>query len=173
MLKKTITYEDYNGKTVTEDFYFNLTQAELIEMELNEKGGLAAMLKRIVESEDGAKIIATFKSIILRAYGVKSEDGRRFVKSQELCDEFAQTPAYSVLFMELATDANTAAEFVKGIVPTAGIAPDALDGVISGIAPPKIVPLEAPAPEKPMREMTREELLHALSLKDGEAAEEQ
>ena len=89
MLKRTITYPDYNGGTRTEDFYFNLTQAEITEMELSVDGGLVEMINRIVAAQDGRQIIATFKDIILRAYGEKSPDGKRFVKSQELRDAFS------------------------------------------------------------------------------------
>lgn len=117
MLKKTITYEDYNGETLTEDFYFNLNKAELIALELTEKGGLANKMKEIVESEDGAQIIATFKELILTAYGIKSEDGKRFIKSEDLRMAFEQTEAFSELFIELATNAKSAAEFVNGVVP--------------------------------------------------------
>ena len=117
MLKQTRTYVDYNGVSRTEDFYFNLTQAEVTEMELSVDGGLVEMINRIVAAKDGKQIIALFKDIVLRAYGEKSPDGRRFVKNQEIRDAFAQTEAYSDLFMELATDAQKSAEFVNGIVP--------------------------------------------------------
>ena len=117
MLKLTRTYNDYNGVSRTEDFYFNLTQAEVTELELSVDGGLVEMINRIVAAQDGKQIIAIFKDIILRAYGEKSPDGRRFIKNQEVRDAFAQTEAYSNLFMELATDAKAASEFVNGIVP--------------------------------------------------------
>ena len=117
MLKLTRTYVDFNDLSRTEDFYFNLTQAEVTEMELSVDGGLVEMINRIVAAKDGKQIIALFKDIVLRAYGEKSPDGRRFVKNQEIRDAFAQTEAYSDLFMELATDAQKAAEFVNGIVP--------------------------------------------------------
>lgn len=119
MLKKTITYEDYNGNSRTEDFYFNLTQAEVTEMELSVEGGLVEMIRRIVAAQDGKQIIATFKDLILRAYGEKSPDGKRFVKNDALRESFAQTEAYSQLFMELATNAEAASAFVNGIIPTA------------------------------------------------------
>ena len=109
MLKLTRTYKDYNGVSRTEDFYFNLTQAEVTELELSVDGGLVEMINRIVAAQDGKQIIAIFKDIILRAYGEKSPDGKRFIKNQELRDAFAQTEAYSDLFMELATDAEAAA----------------------------------------------------------------
>lgn len=117
MLKKTITYPDYNGNTRTEDFYFNLNEAEITEMNLSVDGGLVQMIRRIVSAQDGKSIIETFKTIILKAYGEKSPDGKRFVKNQELRDAFSQTEAYSQLFMELATDADAAAVFVNGIIP--------------------------------------------------------
>ena len=123
MLKRSITYPDYNGGTRTEDFYFNLTQAEVTEMELSVDGGLVEMINRIVAAQDGKQIIATFKDIILRAYGEKSPDGKRFIKNQELRDAFAQTEAYSILFMELATNADAAAAFVNGIVPAQAAIP--------------------------------------------------
>lgn len=117
MLKKTFTYIDYNGVERTEDHYFNLSKAELMEMELSTTGGLAEMINKIVAAQDAPAIVKVFKDLVLKAYGQKSADGRRFIKSQELANEFAQTEAYSQLFMELATDADAAAKFVNGIVP--------------------------------------------------------
>lgn len=117
MLKKPITYEDFNGDTVTEDFYFNLSRAELVELELSHEGGLAASIKKIIDAENGSEIISEFKKLILKAYGKKSGDGRRFIKNRQLREEFESSEAYSVLFMELVTDAEAAAVFVNGIVP--------------------------------------------------------
>lgn len=117
MLKKTITYVDYNGSERTEDFYFNLTKAEVMEMEMSTTGGLAEMINRIIAAQDAPAIIAIFKKLVLQAYGVKSPDGKRFIKSEELATEFSQTEAYSQLFMELATNADEASKFVNGIVP--------------------------------------------------------
>lgn len=117
MLKKRITYTDYNGLERTEDFYFNLTKAEIMEMELGTTGGLAEMITRVVAANDAPAIIKVFKDLVLRAYGEKSADGKRFIKNDELKDAFSQTEAYSILFMELATDADAAANFVNGIVP--------------------------------------------------------
>lgn len=118
MLKKTMTYEDYDGNKRTEDFYFNLTKAELTEMELSHDGGLVKMIETIISTQDNKRIIEVFKVLVLKAYGEKSPDGRRFKKSQEIIDSFAQTEAYSDLFMELAQNADSAAAFVNGIVPT-------------------------------------------------------
>lgn len=130
MLKKTITYTDYNDVSRTEDFYFNLSEAEIMEMEMSTAGGLAESIQRIVAAQDAPAIIKIFKDLVLKAYGIKSPDGRRFEKTQKLRDEFEQTEAYSKLFMELATDADKAAEFVNGIVPAAkqqpAIAPAAM-----------------------------------------------
>ena len=117
MLKKTITYTDYNNVKRTEDFYFNLSKAELMEMEMSTSGGLAEMINKIVAAQDTAAIIKIFKDLILKAYGEKSPDGKRIEKSEVISNAFAQTEAYSDLFMELATDADAAAAFVNGIVP--------------------------------------------------------
>lgn len=117
MLKKTITYVDYNGNQRTEDFYFNLSKAEIMEMELGTTGGFVEMINRIVEAQDAPSLIKIFKDLILKAYGEKSLDGKRFVKSEEIREAFSQTEAYSNLFMELATDATAAADFVNGIIP--------------------------------------------------------
>lgn len=117
MLKKTITYTDYNGVERKEDHYFNLTKAEIMEMEMSTTGGLSEMINRIVAAQDAPSIIKVFKDLILKAYGVKSPDGKRFIKSKEISEEFAQTEAYSELFMELATDSDAASNFINGIVP--------------------------------------------------------
>lgn len=117
MLKKTIAYTDYNGVERKEDFYFNLSKAELTEMEMSINGGLAEMINKVVAAQDAPAIIKIFKDLVLRAYGEKSLDGKRFIKSDELATAFSQTEAYSILFMELATDADAAAKFINGIVP--------------------------------------------------------
>lgn len=117
MLKKTITYTDYNGVERKEDKYFNLSKAELMEMEMSTPGGFATMIRKIVDAQDAPSIVKIFKDLVLKAYGEKSPDGKRFIKSEELSTAFAQTEAYSVLFMELVTDADAAAAFVNGIVP--------------------------------------------------------
>ena len=119
MLKKTITYVDYNGTERKEDFYFNLSKAEIMEMEMGTTGGMVDMINRIVAAQDAPAIIDVFKKMILTAYGEKSADGKRFIKSKEISEAFSQTEAYSQLFMELATDADAASKFVNGIVPAA------------------------------------------------------
>lgn len=126
MLKKTIKYTDFNGNEVTEDFYFNLTKAEVAEMELgasrldadgNIKGGMQDLLAEIVASGSGQRIMDTFKEILARSYGMRSEDGKRFIKSKELFEEFTQSAAYSEFFMELITDADAASSFIKAVMP--------------------------------------------------------
>lgn len=117
MIKKTISYTDYDGNNRTEDFYFNLTKAEVMEMEMMTDGGLEKMINKIIQTTDTKKIIEIFKSIILKSYGEKSPDGRRFIKNDELREAFSQTEAYSQLFMELATDAKAATDFVNGVIP--------------------------------------------------------
>ena len=121
MLTKPITYTDYNEVERTEDFLFNLSKAELMEMELCTTGGLTEMIRKVVQTQDIPSIIKVFKDIILKAYGEKSPDGKTFIKIDEngrkLADKFAQTEAYSVLFMELATDDVAAAAFINGIIP--------------------------------------------------------
>ena len=117
MIKKTITYVDYNGVERTEDFYFNLSKAEVAEMELSVEGGFSKMLEEIVASKDNVKIVGLFKQMVLKAYGEKSADGRRFVKSEEISKAFSETEAYSEIFMELALNSDKAAAFVNGIMP--------------------------------------------------------
>lgn len=118
MLTKTITYTDYNGLDRTEKFYFNLTEAEVAEMELTTEGGLSGMIEKIIEAKDLPTLIKIFKELILKSYGEKSADGRRLIKNDEVREAFSQTEAYSKLFMELAFDADKAAEFVNGITPS-------------------------------------------------------
>lgn len=117
MLKKTITYPGYDGETYKEDFYFNLKESEVLEMELGSSGGLSTYLTRIVAAKDTPEIVKIFKELILKSYGIKSPDGKRFMKSPEISQAFAETEAYSQLFMELATDDIKGAEFINGITP--------------------------------------------------------
>lgn len=117
MIKKTITYVDYNGLERTESFYFHLTETELLEMEIGTDGGLVEMIEKVVAANEAKAIVKIFKDLVFKAYGEKSLDGKRFVKSEELSVAFSQTEAYSKLFMELATNAEKAAEFVNGVIP--------------------------------------------------------
>ena len=117
MLKKTITYTDYDDNKRTEDFYFHLSKSELLEMEMGVSGGMSKLINKIITEQDTKKLIETFKEIIVKAYGEKSPDGKRFIKSKEAVEAFTQTEAYSDLFIELATDADAATVFVNGIIP--------------------------------------------------------
>jgi hypothetical protein len=157
VLKKTITYTDFNDEEVVEDYYFHMNKAELVELEMSQDGGLSEWLKKVVASEDGKAIISQFKNIILSAYGKRSQDGKRFVKNQQLRDEFESSEAYSALFMELVTDTNAAIEFVNGIVPT-GMAEEATK--IVNAQPPALVPALEPKiiTRKDIVEMSQEEL---------------
>lgn len=122
MIKKTIKYTDYDGNERTDDLYFNLTKAELMEMNFSTTGGLEKMLKKVVADQDSKKMMEIFKDLILRSYGEKSADGKRFIKVRDgrhLSEEFEQSEAYSELFMELASDENAAVEFLKGVIPQA------------------------------------------------------
>ncbi|WP_288886911.1 hypothetical protein [uncultured Eubacterium sp.] len=121
MLSKNIKYTDYNGVEREETFLFNLSKAELMEMEMGTTGGLAEMIKKIISTQDTPTIMDIFKKIILKAYGEKSADGKRFIKTgpngRPLSEAFAETEAYSELYMELSTNAEAAAKFVNGIMP--------------------------------------------------------
>lgn len=118
MIKETIKYENFDGVEITEDFYFNLTKAEITEMQLSTAGGFDEMVKKIIAAQDTPALISIFKELILKAYGEKSADGKRFMKKGgELAAAFAETNAYSELFMKLATDSDAAARFINGVVP--------------------------------------------------------
>lgn len=118
MIKKTITYTDYKGNERTEDFYFHLTRAEVTRMEMSTSGGLSEMINRIIEAQDAPSLISVFEDIIQKSYGVKTLDGRGFVKKKEDLESFMATEAYSQLFMELVTDAEAAAKFINGVFPS-------------------------------------------------------
>lgn len=117
MLKKSITYTDYDGNERTEDFYFNLSEVELTKMEFATSGGLENSINKIVDSKDVDAMLKMIEKLILASYGEKSEDGRRFNKSSDISEGFMQTEAYNKLFMELIRDENSARNFVRGILP--------------------------------------------------------
>lgn len=121
MLKKTVTYEDYNGVEQTEDFYFNLTKVECMELEFGFGAGetLSGSIRTLINAGDMATVISTIKKIVLTSYGVKSPDGKRFIKNDELRTEFEETPAFEQIYWELVTDAEKAADFISGIIPSA------------------------------------------------------
>lgn len=117
MYKITETYTDYNGVERTEDFLFNLNKGEIMDLEMGINGGLSESLNRLIQAQDGASILQVIKDIVKKAYGVKSIDGKRFIKSDELLEEFTQTEAFSQIYVRLATDADEAAKFINGIIP--------------------------------------------------------
>lgn len=119
MLKKTVTYEDYNGEERTEDFYFNLSKVECMELEFGYNGGetLSGSIRTLMNAGDVGKIIETIKSILLKSYGVKSPDGKRFVKNDDVCTAFEESPAFEQIYWELVTDVDKAADFIGGIAP--------------------------------------------------------
>lgn len=117
MLKKTVTYTDYNGVERTEDFYFNLTRSELMEMHLTTEGGMDEKINGIIKAKSQPELEKLFKEILLKSYGKKSPDGRLFMKNDEIRAEFEASPVYDELYMKLFTDENAAADFVNGVIP--------------------------------------------------------
>jgi hypothetical protein len=116
MYKKKITYENFDGEEVTETFYFNLTKAEIAEMDIN-NNGLSDYIQKIIDAKSKKELISLFKELLVRSYGVKSEDGREFRKNQAIRERFISTQAYSDLFIELATNEEEARKFIEGIMP--------------------------------------------------------
>lgn len=117
MIKKTITYEDYNGEKVTEDFYFNLTKAELMEMNYQASGGLENYARSLINTRDTSTMMQIYKDILLKSYGVKTPDGKHFMKTEKIRIEFECSPAFSELYTELLVDDKAAAEFFNGVIP--------------------------------------------------------
>lgn len=117
MFCKTITYTDFNGLERKENFYFHFSEDEIIEMELTNDGGFSDFLKRIIDAKDQNMLIKEFKKFVLKAYGEKSTDGRRFIKSDEISKAFSETPAYTTLYMELAFNSESASKFVNALIP--------------------------------------------------------
>lgn len=174
MLKKTIVFTDLDGNPATEDFYFNLTKAEVAQMELEVEGGLANQLKLVIAGGDGGAILATFKDILRRSYGVRSADGKRFIKTEQDWIEFTQTEAFSVLFMDLVTDAVVSSEFIRGILPAdlvgkmdaAEVTSEFRTVENTKIPASLALPPTPPSPlEKDPKDMTREELMAAYAAK--------
>ncbi len=168
MLKKTITYKDLDGNPVTEDFYFNLSKSEITKMELAKgEGGLSGHLKRVVASNDGAAIMATFEDILSKAYGLRGADNKQFEKSPEISKKFMQTGAYDELFMELVTDADASSLFIRSIVPV-----DLTEGLENTDLPVELKSVQHDKPEgtfyskQPVDEeianMSHEQLVEAL-----------
>lgn len=117
MLKKTITYKDYNDVERKEDFYFNLTQTELMKWDLKTPGGLAAKLEKITQKFDVPSLTEFLEDLIDKSYGIKSDDGVRFIKDPKLSEMFRQTEAYDQLFIELFSDEKKTSDFINGILP--------------------------------------------------------
>lgn len=146
MLKREIVYEDWDGNKAVEICYFNLTKPELIDMEVehDDQRGFAAFLEKIVETKDQKELIRQFKKIVLMAYGVKSEDGKRFIKSDQLREEFSQTAAYPALFMELATNDMAAVDFFRAVMPKDMM--EAFDQAQVELPKPDMTPPKPPTP---------------------------
>lgn len=122
MYIKTIEYKDYLGNMRKEDFYFNLSESEVMEMELSKEGGFSQWITRIANAQNTPELIKLFKSMILMSYGERSLDGKSFFKKdpetgRPLSEAFEQTAAYPVLFMELATNTEAATEFINKVIP--------------------------------------------------------
>lgn len=131
MYKKTLTYTDFNGVERTEDFYFNFTKAELMDMQFSKDGGLLETIKKIINAKDTNALISLFKDTVIKAYGIKSEDGRRFIKNDQIREDFMATEAYSDIYLELATDSDAAADFINKVLP-AGLAEQANEMIAKG-----------------------------------------
>ena len=144
MLKREIKYEDFNGNEVTEAFYFNISKPELIELEVEYNQGFATFIQGVIDAQDNRTLVREFKRIVLLAYGVKSDDGKRFIKTDKIREEFEQTAAYQELFMELATKDEAAVTFLRGVLPRDMVGELVMPAQIpSGSTP------SAPAPSPP------------------------
>lgn len=144
MLKKSITYTDFDGNEVTDTFYFNLTKSEVVELEASQQGGIEAFVKRVSAAQDNKTLLAEFKRIVLLAYGEKSPDGKRFIKNDELREEFSQTAAFDELFIDLISVEGSAVNFFKGLLPK-----DLTEAAEQNkvLPPPNIQPVETLAKE--------------------------
>lgn len=182
MLKRPITYFDFDGNEATEEFYFNLSKVELAQLQFSSDEGFSAMLEKIMASEDKKAILDTFTDIIGLSYGIRSDDGKRFIKSPQLSEEFKQTPAFDALIMSLVGDAGAAAAFVIGVIPSdmqSQIDLKELGLEVQDVELPATLNeyLEKPDPEPWITEnreptkkeriaMTREQLLRALKARE-------
>lgn len=123
MLKKTITYTDYNGKEQTEDCYFHLNRVELMDIALDlpddivDSSADGEVRAHLIDKLGNKGMFEFIKTVVTKSYGVKSTDGRRFIKSAELSDEFTQTPMFDKIMTEFATDDKAAANFIKAVIP--------------------------------------------------------
>ena len=119
MLKRPITYTDFDGNEITEDFYFNLSASDIVNLDAKYEGGLEGAIKRIAAAEDKTAMIMEMEKVILASYGERSEDGKRFRKSDELSSDFRYHAAYDVLFFEIISDENKMVEFITQVIPKA------------------------------------------------------
>lgn len=117
MLKKTITYTDYDGMERTEDFWFNLSKTELTKLDAELPGGVLGVLRKIIDKKDRKALVDFIETLILRSYGEKTLDGKRFVKTPDMVEEFMQTPAYDELFMSILSDTDSQTSFINGVIP--------------------------------------------------------
>ncbi len=171
MIKKTITYKDLDGNDLTEDFWFHLNMAEVARMQLVTKGGFAETLMSIVESADGAEIMRVFEDILAKSYGIRGADNKQFEKSPEISHKFMQTDAYSVLFMELVTDATASGIFINGLLPEGLVEPTDRDKPtgpreVKDVAVPQlssVPPVNSEPGLDPARQMTIEEMQAAIA----------
>lgn len=167
MLKKTITFTDFNGEETTEDHFFHLSQAELVELEMSVDGGFGETMKKIIAAGDNATIMKEFKRIILMSYGKKSEDGKRFIKNDELRQEFESSEAYSELFVELCTDAEAAGQFINGIIPpklaaqAAKVREQTGDGTTSEVPGPSLHPRVQTITRAELEALSQEDFVNA------------
>jgi hypothetical protein len=154
VLKKTVQYEDYNGEAVKEDLYFNLSKAELVQLEMSYPGGLSNHLRKIGESEDGPEIIKMFTELLKASYGKRSPDGKRFIKNDQVWEEFVSSEAYSAFFMDLISDPQRQIEFVRGIIPAD--LPVDVAAMVEQAQTPTAVP---PSVDAGARKLTRAEMI--------------
>ena len=154
MIKKTITYEDFNGGKQTEDVYFHLSKTELIDLEYSFEGGLTEILPELIKDKNIPKILELFKSIILKSYGKRSEDGRTFIKNEEEAQEFLKSPVFDALFMELLSSPETATAFIGGIIPK-----DLSRNIGPGNFDPELPWANREPTDEELQKMTHEQLL--------------
>ena len=117
MFKKTVTYKDYNNVERTETFHFHFSEAEILDMEMSVEGGFAERIQKIIDANEQTKLMQVIKQFVIDAYGVKSEDGKRFIKNETVKAEFLESPAYSKIWMELVTNDRMAADFINEVIP--------------------------------------------------------
>lgn len=127
MFSDKITYEDFDGNTQTQEVFFNISKVEALSLETSYPGGYGDYLQKVVDTNDNHRILEVFKDIVKKSYGVKSEDGKRFVKSEEEYKKFEESPVYDEFVMKLIGDENYALDFVIGVMPsTDGVTKEAL-----------------------------------------------